>query len=161
MTLCKYCGQPFSYRRNSKRQICYNPECKRKQHNEACQKSYQKNKSKYKEPHRKYMQRTREIRRKHYRNYRNALRKEVFQHYSPTLSCACCGETHFEFLQIDHIHGDGSNHRKRDKARDTILWLKKNNYPEGYQVLCVNCNFAKRDYDKQFCPVHHPELYEE
>jgi len=23
-------------------------------------------------------------------------------------------------------------------------WLKKNNWPEGFQVLCYNCNSAKR-----------------
>jgi hypothetical protein len=29
-------------------------------------------------------------------------------------------------------------------------WLRRNNYPEGYQVLCFNCNIAKGLYG--VCP---------
>jgi len=29
-------------------------------------------------------------------------------------------------------------------------WLKKNNFPPGFQVLCANCNFAKRN--SRYCP---------
>jgi len=55
--------------------------------------------------------------------------------------CACCGEDHYEFLCIDHVDNNGAAHRK--KVGDVLSWLSKNGYPSGFQVLCINCNFAK------------------
>ena len=70
------------------------------------------------------------------------LKMEVLKHYSPDgPKCACCGITEHEFLAIDHIDGGGNQHRKATKS--TIYnWLKRNNYPSGYRVLCHNCNMA-------------------
>jgi hypothetical protein len=56
--------------------------------------------------------------------------------------CACCGETEIRFLQMDHINNDGAAHRKEIKIQ-LSTWLKQQGYPEGFQVLCANCNFAK------------------
>lgn len=58
--------------------------------------------------------------------------------------CACCGESCYEFLGIDHIDGGGGKHRKELLKSGThiYLWLKKNDYPDGYRVLCHNCNLA-------------------
>lgn len=63
--------------------------------------------------------------------------------------CACCGESENKFLCIDHLNGDGSKHRKEVKNK-VMRWLKKNNYPVGFQVLCHNCNLAKGFYGQ--CP---------
>ena len=69
--------------------------------------------------------------------------------------CACCGETHVECLSIDHINNDGAAHRKalsgnaRD-ARNFYIWLRANGYPPGFQVLCMNCNFARGHFG--VCP---------
>ena len=30
-------------------------------------------------------------------------------------------------------------------------WLKRNNFPEGFQVLCFNCNCGK-EINKGVCP---------
>jgi len=85
------------------------------------------------------------------------------EHYGGTPpKCACCGEFHYEFLSIDHIHGDG--HILRGRYRLTGYQIYKdiiaNNFPTDiYQILCFNCNFLKRDKDKLYCKVHHPELY--
>lgn len=57
--------------------------------------------------------------------------------------CACCGETEYAFLTIDHTNNDGAEHRKSVPAPKIIVWLEKNGYPEGFQVLCWNCNAAK------------------
>ena len=35
-------------------------------------------------------------------------------------------------------------------AEDTYRWLKNHNYPEGFQVLCYNCNLPKGVYG--VCP---------
>lgn len=74
-----------------------------------------------------------------------AIKLAAMTHYSKTSkpSCACCDEDHYEFLSIDHINNDGSAHRKTIKAHSIYGWLKKHNYPLGFQVLCMNCNWAK------------------
>lgn len=36
--------------------------------------------------------------------------------------------------------GGGSKHRKEIGVASTYSWLKKNKYPEGFRVLCWNCN---------------------
>ena len=79
------------------------------------------------------------------------IRLEVLTHYSKgILKCACCGETILQFLCIDHINGGGNKHKKEIKRSNVYEWLKQYNYPEGYQVLCHNCNLAKGFYGK--CP---------
>lgn len=55
-------------------------------------------------------------------------------------SCKCCGETLLVFLTIDHINGGGSKHYTGSKL---YLWLRQCGYPNGFQVLCWNCNSAK------------------
>ena len=67
-------------------------------------------------------------------------------------SCICCGETHFEFLTIDHINGGGEAHRKSigGPGRTMDRWLRLNGYPDGFRVLCYNCNNAIGRYG--YCP---------
>ena len=82
------------------------------------------------------------------KKYREALRLSALIHYSQGKPiCKCCGEKHMEFLTIDHITGGGCKHRRSIRkdisAWQFYLWLKRNNYPKGFQVLCMNCNFAK------------------
>lgn len=81
--------------------------------------------------------------------YVERLRKTVLDHYGG--KCTCCGETEPHFLCIDHINGGGSQHRKIiGGGKSTYKWLIANNYPEGFQVLCHNCNMAKGFYG--ICP---------
>jgi len=65
--------------------------------------------------------------------------------------CACCGETNPKFLTIDHVFGGGNKHRKTNNIGNFYNWLKGQNYPEGYQVLCYNCNCA-RGHNGGVCP---------
>lgn len=60
--------------------------------------------------------------------------------------CVCCAEYREAFLVIDHINGGGTQHRKRIKRFGSgfYRWLKVQKYPEGFQVLCHNCNHARR-----------------
>lgn len=79
---------------------------------------------------------------------------EAFTRYGGC-SCACCGEKHIEFLEIDHIQNDGAEHRMRLGGKNFVglrfyKWLKRNAYPDGFQVLCGNCNSAKGRYGE--CP---------
>lgn len=83
------------------------------------------------------------------REKRAKIKDAVFIAYGG-YKCACCGETEPMFLSIDHIENNGAEHRreitgKRNSAGyHTYKWLYDNNFPEGYQVFCMNCNHGKR-----------------
>jgi len=114
-------------------------------------KYYQKNKNKIYEQIKRYREKNKDIYLSYHRSYNKRLRIEVLKHYSkPEITCACCGEKEIEFLTIDHIHGGGSSQRKFIRGNYIYYWLRKNNFPRGYQVLCMNCNFAKGRLGK--CP---------
>lgn len=76
------------------------------------------------------------------KEYDLKIKLEVFGHYGS--ACACCNETATEFLCIDHVDGDGADHRRNvvNSGPDLYHWLKRNNYPSGFRVLCMNCNCA-------------------
>jgi hypothetical protein len=69
------------------------------------------------------------------------LRVEVIRRYGG--KCRCCGESRFQFLAIDHIHGGGRKHRKEiGGPLHMAAWLVRNRFPPGFRVLCHNCNMA-------------------
>lgn len=77
---------------------------------------------------------------------RREWKLEVLTHYSKGVPhCNCCDEYCIDFLSIDHINGDGNKQRKTLKMTGIAFyrWLKRNNYPDGFQILCYNCNMAK------------------
>jgi len=57
--------------------------------------------------------------------------------------CACCGETNLFFLTFDHINGGGRKHILEIGHPNLGGWLRRNNYPDGYRVLCANCNSGR------------------
>lgn len=114
------------YRKNHKRVVTEADKAWRKNNTEKIKLSHEKIRKKYRD---KYNERK--------RMNRIDLKKEVFNHYGN--KCLCCGENKFEFLTIDHINGGGTKHRKEVGA-DIYKWLKRNSYPDGYRVLCFNCN---------------------
>ena len=98
---------------------------------------------------------------------RDERRLEVLQYYSKRLSksnipcCRCCGEnSHIEFLAIDHIAGRKQmdsepeliklGYSSKLDGNGLVNWLTLNDFPEGFQILCHNCNAAKGYYGK--CP---------
>lgn len=92
-----------------------------------------------------------EAERKRGLQYWHSLRREVINAYGG-MKCACCGETEEQFLSIDHINNDGADHRRKLTGKTgkvvgitggMYLWIKRNNYPPTFQVLCMNCNFGK------------------
>lgn len=86
------------------------------------------------------------------------MRVRVLTFYAKgTLQCACCGVTHIEFLSIDHINGGGRTHREelRKKSRSIYRALIMANFPDGFRVLCHNCNQALGLYS--YCPHQDPE----
>jgi len=81
-------------------------------------------------------------------------KKAVIEKYSGGKNCCVlCGFTDIRALSIDHINGGGHQHVKEIKKTSGCSfysWLIKNNYPEGYQVLCMNCQFIKRDQKSEY-----------
>lgn len=78
---------------------------------------------------------------------RNALERRlrlwrtVLDAYGP--GCDCCGETHIEFLTIDHKNGGGRQHRKELSTTAQMLnWIIKNGFPDSIRILCMNCNLS-------------------
>jgi hypothetical protein len=74
-----------------------------------------------------------------------AVRNTVFDHYGH--ACSCCGAT--DDLTIDHINGDGQEHRLTLFGRNTesvamYRWLITNGFPSGFQILCGPCNASKK-----------------
>jgi hypothetical protein len=125
-----------------------------KHHDNICKICYI---NEYKEYYTKYREQFREKSRAYSKMYHRQNKKQVISHYSNgTMLCFCCGEKHIEFLTIDHINGGGTMHRKELRKAGISLgtgfyrWLIKQNYPDGYRVLCFNCNQARGLYGQ--CP---------
>lgn len=85
------------------------------------------------------------------------LRTEVLRRYSDDkMCCACCGISGYRFLAIDHVHNNGAEHREEVASGfDYIRWFFKHDFPEGFQILCHNCNSAKGFYGQ--CPHNIPD----
>jgi hypothetical protein len=101
---------------------------------------------------RRYHRENRERRNAQHREWLRRIRLETLAAYGGT--CACCDEAEPGFLTIDHIDGGGTKHRKElaiPGGSSFYKWLRQHGYPEGYQVLCYNCNCAKA-FNPGGCP---------
>ena len=53
-----------------------------------------------------------------------------------------------EFMSIDHINNDGyldkNPNGKKKSGKELYLLVVKQNYPDKYQTLCMNCNWGKK-----------------
>jgi len=94
----------------------------------------------YRETHPEYVERERQWKRERDRKKREA----VFDHYGRVCACPGCGAT--SNLSIDHLNGDGADHRieiwgsQRGGGSTMHWWLVAQGFPDGYQVLCMRCN---------------------
>lgn len=77
------------------------------------------------------------------------LREQVLTKFG--WSCACCGESKYEFLAIDHINGNGTKHIRSFKAPTSYLrWLLDHGTRGEFRILCHNCNQARAHHGA--CP---------
>ena len=154
MRTCKKCGVPkplekfpvADHARGSRRHECH--ECYKLRH-----KSY------YSADRKRYRQRSTEAyyakrqawlltsegiewRREHQKVYNARLRQNALDAYGR--ECACCGEDIERFLTIDHVKDDGKNMRlEHGTGIQFHRWLKRQKYPDGFQILCFNCNIGR------------------
>ncbi len=153
----------ISHRAKGTRKKCVIDECENLSHARGlCQKHYNKHykrhfdtyhpetKMKYYYSHREEILEKEQKRRDEnpYQQiiWRQRLKLEVMSHYSKGLPhCNYCGFDDIRALCIDHIENNGSSHRKEvgGSSTTTYIWLKKRHYPNGFQVLCENCNRIK------------------
>lgn len=74
------------------------------------------------------------------KEHHRSIRLEVLSHYSPTLSCSICKDSHYEFLALDHVDGTGATHRRNLGSNTVLNDVKRQGFPLGFRVVCHNCN---------------------
>lgn len=76
--------------------------------------------------------------------------------------CGCCGESHLEFLTLDHIldrkNDGGVRVGGKLFGQGLFSWMIRMGFPPGFRVLCYNCNCARGAHG--YCP-HELKLEEE
>ena len=129
---------------------------------------YYKNKDKIKEYTKKWAKehpdKRREYRRKEYlkakmdknlmkkrikikKDWELRLKIEVLSHYSNNkIECQKCGTNDVRILVLNHERGGGSRDRKQLNKYGMAFYnyLKRQNYPSGFNVLCRNCDWIER-----------------
>jgi len=76
------------------------------------------------------------------------LKLNILSYYSNPSGlpiCNNCGEQDIDVLCVDHVNGGGHQEHLRLKRNGSSFygWLVKSGYPNGYQILCYNCNKKK------------------
>ena len=100
-----------------------------KKRNQQYKKYYTKNKTRMKKQVAENNRKTKEL---------------VLNYYSKgKMCCGCCGEKIRQFLSLDHMNGKTKEEKTRRSNSLVFYKLKKNGFPKGYQVLCLNCNMGK------------------
>jgi len=85
----------------------------------------------------------RKISNEHKYRYRDKIINKVLDHYGRI--CSCCGETNILFLTMDHLDGNGQNHRINSDIYRTLYteFQKTGNWNTRISVVCYNCNCGK------------------
>jgi hypothetical protein len=70
---------------------------------------------------------------------------ELIAAYGGKCACLGCNESRWEFMTLDHIYGDGAEHKRRLKtSRMVYREVRKLGYPKDrYRLLCFNCNCCR------------------
>jgi hypothetical protein len=104
---------------------------------------YEANKDHIKNKTVKFQQANPDKRKKYAKISRERLKLEIFNHYCDNgPQCNGCGEADIHLLTVDHIHGGGNQHKKEVKS--LYSWIKREGFPEGFQILCWNCQLRKK-----------------
>ena len=142
------------YKRNRDKRLEYHKEYRKKNKEKLIQKKREwdmKNRKKILKYRLKYVKDNYEKIRLYYKINKIRIKKrerlkgldykiKCIAHYSNnTFKCKFCGEKILEFLTIDHIVPIG----RKNRISDIYTKLVKKDFPIGYQILCMNCNFKK------------------
>lgn len=116
---------------------------------------YDANPEKYRKAARDWFLKNRDRALETNRKWRQSMKLSIFSHYSSgTMSCKCCGEKTLEFLTLDHINNNGTKLRKTyaNGGHQHYRKIIKEKFPEGFQILCYNCNCGRAKTKDKKCP---------
>ena len=82
------------------------------------------------------------------RDYQKKVQNIVYDYYGN--KCNCCGETERLFLSLDHVNNDGNKEKNRN-TYSICLKIIRDNFPNKFQILCMNCNHGK-SRNNGICP---------
>ena len=86
----------------------------------------------------------RRLARESHTRMRKRDRGEMVEAYGGRCACPRCPETNPAFLTLEHVNGDGKEHRAKVGSH-TYADLRKRGWPkDGYTLLCWNCNAMTR-----------------
>lgn len=138
--------------------MAYKDKEKEKQYKKAYHlKWYAKNKQRKARINKVWYKKARLVVLKKYAERNNTLRMKVLYTYGGNPpKCACCGEDELVFLTIDHCMGGGYKDRKHRSMYSIFTRILKEMDFSKYQILCMNCNWAKNRY-KIICPHQQKE----
>jgi len=115
---------------------------------------YLKNKTLYKSRAMNWQKLHPDSKKKYQQKYVQKIRLKIIDHYTNgqrICMCPGCKVIEVKFLTLDHVNGDGKNHRKNiGYGLAFYRWIIENNFPKILTILCMNCNFAKGKYG--ICP---------
>lgn len=87
-------------------------------------------------------------------NYHRRAKQEFIDAMGGICECLGCGNSFFEHLTLDHIHGRENSAEDNKKGRygqRTYAQARREGYPrDKYRLLCWNCNSSRGIYG--FCP---------
>lgn len=140
--ICPHCN--ISFTAANERKVYCSRRCKQKasrkrQYHHDVDTSRAKNRSKWKryyQAHKEQINIT----------YRHDVKINVLTHYgNAKLACVQCGEARLPCLTIDHVDNNGNLDRKGRNLYGSNFYkmLRRQNYPSGFQTLCMNCQFIK------------------
>lgn len=139
----------------------------REEAREAGKKWRAANPKKERERHRKYRAANLEKIKERTKARERKIKIMILGYYSKGyLRCANCRYNILEGLALDHIDGGGNKQRKElgiSAGISFYRWIRENNFPKGYQVLCHNCNRIKHDYPEIYLEIgnEHKERFKE
>lgn len=128
---------------------------------EWCKAYYQAHKTDVLAQHKKYNQAHQveraEYGKKHHQNHKAEntewykkhslqIKTDALAHYGKDGKPACvkCGYSeNIDGLALDHINGNGREHRRSINKTSIYLWTIQNNYPKDFQTLCGTCHLIK------------------
>lgn len=151
--ICKRCGNQF-WRKYASQDYCQScRQVARGEYNRVYHRAYYLKhtaqfKASSKRSRERNIERYRRDSRERTRRHVKAITQRVLDYYSNgTFRCACCGEAQRDFLTLDHVAGF-RNYTLREPrvpraGTQLYTWLARHNFPEGFQILCMNCNLSK------------------
>lgn len=120
----------------------------------SCARSYARNRRKLpevfaaeKERHRSWLKRNASKARVYFAVHNLQIKLAVLRHYSSFKpSCKVCGVDILASLALDHTGDDGTEFRRKTGivGHELYWYLMRRGFPDGFQVLCSNCNHLKR-----------------